>query len=641
VTSKVRIDAVAVDTTEGLVEYQFPSDLTVLAGPTGVGKTTLLELIKYGLGCDGLLAPVAREHVNDVILDVTIGNSQFTLRRSLDKRKGQRVRVTDRITKERLPDHHVSAAQPSLSALLMNALGLSPDMRAATRRSGSTNAGDRITFADLLTFMYVAQSDINREIAHSLEPYREPKRKSVFELLFVLTDANVLRLRSELNTLNNEVAKAEAHYQMVLEFLRDSGTTSRADAVQATAAALSDEQAADDALAEFRNAVDPVTDRETLTIRDMLSGAESSLDEARQALVSVARQQAECASERRRVQADLDRYHRMRDAGARLASIEFTVCPRCMQSLTERPVPDDTCRVCLLPDPVTAAQARDDSYEERQLSDQLVEMEGQLETLGEQVATITEAVAAREQLVKSLSAELDVRTRERIAPRLQAFGDMMQKRATARVRQQQLEQILRQWDRADDIGAVAKQLRTDREEKRSDLDHAEENLRLRREEILTELNEEFQSTVIALGVPGVEDATIHPTNYLPLLNGESYQTFSKGGGIITAIQVAYWTSLLAVALRRNDTYYPTLLIIDTPQLALNNQEQITVPLYRRLVGQADASQGRVQFLIADNELPSDYRGYYAQMNFSYDHPTISTVPHPGPAAVQSIGNVKE
>ena len=40
------------------------------------------------------------------------------------------------------------------------------------------------------------------------------------------------------------------------------------------------------------------------------------------------------------------------------------------------------------------------------------------------------------------------------------------------------------------------------------------------------LTEEFQDTVTTLGIPGVQTASIHPTNYLPLLNGRPFATFS-------------------------------------------------------------------------------------------------------------------
>ena len=55
----------------------------------------------------------------------------------------------------------------------MTALGLPDDMRAAARTGTSSNAGARISFADVFSFLYVAQSDINRDIAHSQESYRD------------------------------------------------------------------------------------------------------------------------------------------------------------------------------------------------------------------------------------------------------------------------------------------------------------------------------------------------------------------------------------------------------------------------------------------------------------------------------------
>lgn len=258
--------------------------------------------------------------------------------------------------------------------------------------------------------------------------------------------------------------------------------------------------------------------------------------------------------------------------------------------------------------------------------------------LAEQVAAAAQAISAREGLVKNLTADLDTRTRERITPRLQAFSDVVQRMATSRARKQELEQVLRQWDRADDIGAVAERYRAERERIRSELAAAEENVRARRTALFADLDDEFQRTVDEIGVPGITAATIDPKSYLPLLNEGPFHNFSSGGGIITAVQVAYWTSLLTVAIHTtgylND--YPTLLIIDTPQLALNAQVTLTEALYRRLSIQQDVGRRQVQLIIADNAIPAAYEHAFAQESFSYERPTISTATHPGPARVKTI-----
>jgi hypothetical protein len=42
------------------------------------------------------------------------------------------------------------------------------------------------------------------------------------------------------------------------------------------------------------------------------------------------------------------------------------------------------------------------------------------------------------------------------------------------------------------------------------------------------------------------------------------------------------------------------------------------------------------FVVADNEMPSNYVREFTEFKFSYDDPTVSTVRHPGPAAVTPI-----
>jgi energy-coupling factor transporter ATP-binding protein EcfA2 len=231
-STQFRINAVTLATTEGGVNYRFPSDLTVLAGPTGVGKTTLLELIKFGFGGDARLATVAQEHVNDVILDVTIGDPRLRIARSLDSTKRKKARVTDLTAQERLPDHHIGTAQPSLNTLLLSALGLPDDMKAAASGQ-STKAGSRISFNDVFSVLYLPQYEINIDIANSRQSYLEPKRKIVFELMFGLTDSSILDMRSQVNLLKGKIATATQQYNTVLQFLSDSSTTQRIEAEEA------------------------------------------------------------------------------------------------------------------------------------------------------------------------------------------------------------------------------------------------------------------------------------------------------------------------------------------------------------------------------------------------------------------------
>ncbi|MGK3091819.1 AAA family ATPase [Streptomyces sp. WAC01490] len=635
-TTKFRIEKVTIYSTEGPVEYQFPSDLTVLAGPTGVGKTTLLELIKWGLGGDGQLAPVVTDKVHDLSLQIAIGEDRFRLSRSIDPKKRHNVRVTDLVTGERLPDHQVKLGEArSLNTLLMGSLGLPSDMRAAAQTGRSTKAGARISFADIYTYMYVPQSEMNRDIARSQDSYLEPKRKAVFELLFALADPELFDKRSQANTLKGSVDEAEDHHAKILQFLRDSNTQSREEAQREIEKALTAQREAEEQRAQLREDIDPVTDRETQALRDLLNEAERSLADARSVEINLGRQVEELSSERRRVSSDVARLNRMRDAGERLAQIEFTTCPRCLQALKNREVPHGHCRLCLLPDEAEST-AELDQYETVQLKDQLEEMEKQLAFVEQQKQNARQLISDRQELVRHLEAAIDTRTADRVSPRLQAYSDISERIAASRTAQKHFENILQQWDRVSDLAQAEEDLRRRYDQLVREIDQREAELKVRRAYIVREISKEFNRVVADLGIPGVEEASIHETNYLPLLNGKPFRQFSRGGGIVTATQVAYWTALVAVALRERDVPYPTFLLIDSPRLALNEEQDLSSGLYQRLVTLAEANPGRLQIIIADHALPAEYRKDYAEIDFSYTKPTISSIKHPGKGVVKPL-----
>jgi len=634
VTTTFRIETVRLDTTNGPVTYTFTRDLTVLAGHTGVGKTTLLELVKYGLGGDGRLAPVARQHVSDVHVSVLIGDSRLQLSRGLDAARQGTVRVVDLITGDRMRDCTVSGERP-ISDLLLAAMGLETGLRAAARGGRSTSAGTQITFNDVFRFMYVPQAEMNRDIAWSQQGYYDPKRKSVFELLFGITSSAMLKMRSEINQLKSEIDAATRNAEVVRQFLTDTGLAGRLDAELKLAQSREDEASARATLSDLHNQVSEVIDRASQVLLDLLNDAERSLADARQLAVELARQRNEYGAERRRVEQDIDRLARMESAGLRLANIEFVICPRCTQRLDQREVPQGSCPVCLQDD-VIAGLPASDQYESEQLRTQLSEINEQLRILESQDAQTAVATEARTDLVASLSSEIDQRTASRVTPRLQAYADAAAKAERAAAEQESWDQVLRQWDRAEDLAETAEEFTNRRSRLQKELSVRESELSRRKSEMFRELDSEFQSTVSDFGIPSIERASISPDTYLPILNGQPFMEASAAGGIITATQVAYWLSLVTVAARRRDTHFPTFLLLDTPRLALSTAEDIAGQMYRRFATQVAVTPGRLQVIIADNELPAGVQRDFQELNFSYDEPTVSTVAHPGPAQVQTL-----
>jgi DNA repair exonuclease SbcCD ATPase subunit len=64
-------------------EIDFTQGLNVIVGPYGSGKTSLLELIKYGLGGTARLSDAVKDGVTSIALEVNLGGTTYLLDRDI------------------------------------------------------------------------------------------------------------------------------------------------------------------------------------------------------------------------------------------------------------------------------------------------------------------------------------------------------------------------------------------------------------------------------------------------------------------------------------------------------------------------------------------------------------------------------
>jgi hypothetical protein len=634
VTVRFRLDRVRVATDGGEVSYEFPSPLTVLAGKVGVGKSTLVTAIKYALGGSTRLYPVLLEHATSVAVDVQVGQERYSISRSFDPELGKVARVVDLRTQERLHDLPVRPGEGTLSGLLLTALGLPTDMHAAGRGSTSSTGGARITFPDIFRYMYVPQGDMSTQIASSDDQHLSPKRKAVFELLFGLSDPELLALRSDHALAKIAMQEAERERDTVLRFLRDSRTPDRAELERELEEQRDEAATARRELDELRNAVDPVEDRHTRLLRDLLAQSERDAAAAHEEVQRARQELSDLESERRRVDQELQRLARLRSAGERLAHFEFVTCPRCLQSVRSRDVPAGSCRLCLQPEDTSEISNEHEVYEERQLREQAEELALQMHLLSEHTEASQASTHERRAMARKLALEVDERLRTRVAPRMQAYADASMLLGEVSARLHSSEAALRQWDRVADLERAVSSASSERDRLAAEIERLESALDARRGEMFAALNEAFTETVRALQIPGIRHVEISSTSYLPVLDGRPFDKFSPPGGLRTLVQVAYWLTLVSVARRQGDTNYPSFLLLDSPRTALNEitgaHSELAARMYARVVTQVDAADGALQVVIADNELPATYRSGFAEIELTYERPSIYTVAHPGP-----------
>ncbi len=208
--------------------YAFQPGVNAVTGPIGCGKSSMLELIKYGLGGTARVMPAVRDHVRTIVLRVRAGAEHWEITRAL---RSPIVQVYDITTQESRGEWAATNRQNMrrIAPELMEALDLPSDWRIPRSRKNPGDETVPISFWDVYKYLYLDQNRIDSSVIGHDDTNLNNKRIAVFELAYGLASPRTVELQTETGRLKAEAKRLRGAAASVEKFLEDIGEPRQID----------------------------------------------------------------------------------------------------------------------------------------------------------------------------------------------------------------------------------------------------------------------------------------------------------------------------------------------------------------------------------------------------------------------------
>jgi len=609
--------------------YEFGPGVNAVTGPIGSGKSSMLELLKYGLGGSAKVMPAVRDNVRTVVLRVMVGDEHWELTRGLGS---PILQVYDLKLQESLGEWAATNRQNMrrVGSELMRALNLPADWRIPRSRKRPTDETVPVSFWDVHKYLYLDQNRIDQSVIGHDDANLNNKRLAVFELLYGLANARTVELLTERGRRRAEAKRLHESAHSVARFLEDMGEPDASELGARRLALLTELAAAREALERAkRDAEQGLVAREVLAA---VTNARARYDDLTSQQVALANTVEEAESVVAQLDLEEQRLKRGASASTTLSGLEFVQCPRCLQSLPDGRFDDSHCHLCGQPqEPLEGGKPVDALLrvvreQRRETRDLLAADRESLQAIGAE----TEVAHA------SLLAELRRVSEDDGRPTLPYLGVIED--ATARVAAceaalSRLDETESRWSTHSDMNQEAKNLEVTAREM------AEEEARLKLElsentTRLLELSELFAEILASLRDPWFTEAHIDSETYLPIVDGEKFDMLAVGGGRKTIVNLSYHLANLYMSISEGvEMLMPTLLVVDSPRKNVGEgalDRSVVAAIYARLRTLQAASPGQFQIIFADNDMPLEARAWVsADIALDYENPLVPGVRHRG------------
>jgi hypothetical protein len=601
-----RLQLGQIDLVGGNRDVRFRAGLNIIQGNITTGKTTFVRLIRAMLGTMPDDLPPEVERLSAIRGRVELGNSAWLISRPRTTTARALVSVVDDAF-ERLNDRvalelPVSGPGANYSTFLLEQLKL-PAVSVPAARTRPTESLTPVSMSDWLGYCIIPGDELDTQVFGHLHPFRDGKRRWVFQLAYGYYDPEVANLAALLRSIELKIEALDREAEVREKFFADTPFADR-DALERQLEARGDE------LEHVRlRRLGLAADVESVPgVRDL----RSELLDRRERSASVSEQLAlleaqirELGDLRRQLGSQSDRITRAVVADDWLVDFDFVVCPRCGSQVEQDRASPGHCYLCLqVPSP--SATSDELLAEQSRIKAQIAETEAIVGAREQERERLGAEYQRMQVLVGELSARLDQATAAFVSDRAARLVDMAATEARIEADILRLSEYLVLVGRHDDQVAARSRLEVERDEVAQAIDRRELS-RVNADANVRALEERMYEYLSALHIPELGRAltvSINRNTYLPVISGRTFDRLSSQG-LKTLVNVAHALAHHTVAIDRA-LPMPGLLILDGLSANVGSegfdQERVN-DMYRLLVREAEAYQGELQVVAVDNELP--------------------------------------
>ncbi|WP_218009686.1 hypothetical protein [Actinomadura kijaniata] len=582
----------------------FGSGLNVIFGDITTGKTTLVRLIRGLLGVmpDGLAPETQR--ITGILGDVLLGDSNWRIYRPRAASRSAMIEIAEQIVTDRRPPVAMrlpaAGSGQNYSSFMLDQLSI-PVVSVPQARTRPTDKLTPITMTDWLGYCIIAGDELDTQVFGHLHPFRNIKRRWVFELIYGYFDPELARLVATLGSIDLQLQALDQESTVLEKFLAETPF-------------------ADSSALQLR-----LRDRQTelMLLRQKSSEIATSVaevpgaQESRETLLALRGRRTDIGDRESRLQAQIadlrDLHRQLKSQSARitraivadewLVDFDFVVCPRCGTDVDADRGTEATCYLCLQEH--TTSVSRDQLLAEQdRIGSQILETEELIEKRSVTHKIIKDEMLSLDREIEEMAERLDRQTASFISDRATTLENLAAEQARLEADVARLNEYLALLRKFQNTSQRRSELEDSRDELSAEIESkelgkvdAEEHVRALEQRMLEYLHE--------LHIPQFGDelsVKINRTTFLPIIAGRSFEELSSQG-LKTLVNIAHALAHHTVAIDR-DLPLPGFLIIDG--ISANSGSEgfdraRVADVYRLLKQVGEEYEDELQIIAVDNE----------------------------------------